>query len=57
VCLVAAAASWLRGGTAARPANGGMASGELAAGENSLAGPDAAVALSRRPATDVKEDA
>ena len=47
VCLVAAAASWLRGGAGTRAANG----------ETARAEPAAAAAPAWNPAVDVKEDA
>jgi EmrB/QacA subfamily drug resistance transporter len=57
VCLVAAAASWLRGGAAPRAGNGQTAPGELAADAVPLAGPGAAVALASHLAMDRTEDA
>ena len=57
MCLVAAAASWLRGGAAARARNGATAPRELAAGEASLTKPDATGALSWDQAIILKEDA
>ncbi len=57
MCLVAAAASWLRGGAAARAGKGATAPRELAAGEASLTEQDTARALSWNQATILKEDA
>jgi hypothetical protein len=57
MCLVAAAASWLRGGAGVRAGNGEAGPRGLAAGDVSLAEPDAAGALTWNPATILKEDA
>jgi EmrB/QacA subfamily drug resistance transporter len=56
MCLVAAGASWLRGGPAARAGDGEAASRELAS-EVPLAAPGAAEPLEWSPAMDLKEDA
>ena len=56
MCLVAAGASWLRGGPAARADDSEAASLELAS-EVPLAAPGAAEPLEWNPAMDLKEDA
>jgi MFS family permease len=57
MCLVAAAASWLRGGARAGSEDSEPATREIALGEGLLTEPDVAVAIARNPAMALEEDA
>ncbi len=56
MCLIAAAASWLRG-SAASARNTEAATSDLAASAASISGPEAAAALARRPEMVLEDDA